>query len=231
MQTVLAGYELAEQPDKARAYLPCYWPHPPTALKRKCLLFKPAHLFQQLKKVKLFLKLSSNSIKKGKWRVDVTNIRFSPASIKKQGERGTMDPSAQNLTLVGVTQGRGRSTMVTGQWSLQIQCKYIHVQIQEQIQWSLVGSSPAISHRTICHYLPESATICQNLPHSAANIWEMPASMLHCYTLHLHSSSFNQAQFSNRKMFTNPHYIRNIPQTHLKNLMPLFRVKSFKVLP
>ena len=86
-----------------------------------------------------------------------------------------MDPSAQNLTLVGVTQGRGRSTMVTGQWSLQIQCKYIHVQIHMYKYknkynghwWAHLPQSPTGQYATISQNLPESPRISQNLPESA----------------------------------------------------------------
>ena len=53
--------------------------------------------------------------------------------------------------------------------------------------------SPRISQN-----LPESPRICHILPPTSEKCQQ---AMLHCYTLHLHSSSFNQAQFSHRKMF------------------------------
>ena len=57
----LASYELPYPPDKPRAYLPCYWPHPPTALKWKVSAFETCTVFQQLKRVMVLrtcLKLS-----------------------------------------------------------------------------------------------------------------------------------------------------------------------------
>ena len=64
--------------------------------------------------------------------------------------------------------------------------------------WAHLPQSPTGQYATISQNLPESPRICHILPPTSEKCQQV---MLHCYTLHLHSSSFNQAQFSHRKMF------------------------------